>query len=954
MRPVNNFTITFILAVFFIAAAPVAQEKKVLELRPIQGLNTRAGLFSLEPTELTRAIDIIYDPVGAFRMRRGYDSVSVISGMDSIIHGGLFTAQWNDGTQQLVMIADSNGTGYGGIYLSALGSVNIKDSTTKIWERWSVNNRTLVQQHRDRLYIGNGSHRPIIYDKNSKTSRELPLRTSGEPSIVPLNTPGPLYGEYFYRVSSSGGGFAGTSGGSGQNSEGFISSRIKVDSGQVLLMNFSEPPSDSIDYPRRIYGRAVVIKVDDNFTYEFVIDATTITFTSDGTATVTEIVEGLASDANSSKGGVITAWGLDSTVYIVSDADLSTAWTMDSITTGDTLELTYQTQWAFNIYRTRANPGQLDSQDSALLVYSATITWNDTLFIDTLTVIDSVSDATAYTALLYTRIMYGRDSLGVTGFRHGAPRYISAHQAASVGDYGVYGGWGGLTTFLGGVAYFVTIQDTIVGVESDTSRGCYIFRDVGATDTAIVYEISLPRLDTVSQGSGLVNLYRATIIKIPSDSSILFDTTITWIRGYQPGSIFDPASKQYFYRFVKTRTMYEIDSSYITSPVRIAQLSDTIRTYQDSLRYDSLTIGGDSLRVLYVQASAPPLMKGLFTFQDRMFSWQGSRLYYSDLDAEIINVSITDWQEWNQIVIDEGDGDEITFAYPARDYILVKKNTKSYIVYQTDDGFRTQIAFDGLWPNVDYLGGYGCIAPLSFKDAPEGYYYLSNHGVLLENESTQRTRARIPVNISSKLDNFDKLSIDVKAKAVSAYIPYEQRYLMSIPSLDTTWVWDFRAQQWSTWTFAMSAATLYRAENKPENLPGDTLYFVLPGDSVLMRYGGSGADNGVGLVPIVTFAPSFVDRNIETITDIAVWSQSTDTSSSPIKLRGKNELSNVIISESIAGTLNNNRYFLQSVPPNQSLYFQLEITGNVNHELDTTIFNGFEIWYIKQGFGLDE
>lgn len=939
-----------LLSLILLSVSVLAQQEteQVLIIDKLKGLNTRAGTFMLQPNELVMGHNIDYGDIGAYKKRKGYDSVSVLNGMDSIVDGGIFAVAYNDGTQQLVIVADSDGVGYGAVYLSPLGSANIKDSATKIWDYFSVQNKPSFEQYLDRVYIGNGSHRPIVYDKNSGLTRQIPPRASGEPLIVPLNTSGNLHGEYVYRTRlwlTPDLDVAGYD--LWNNAGGVISAKVKVSNGRMMLRNFPRPIPVSVGYDTTIqvspWHVRYIVDIDsvaNSTNYWVWINDDSIGYTSDASATEAEIVVNLINSINSTSGDTVTASVMTDVVhgyfiYIRSDTDF-VGYACSTTITDARMDIDGDSTWILWVERTGANPGVLDNSDSVGLVKAQEIFYNDTLKIDTFWFIDNTAGPTVAKPLLDPGF-YGLDSLGGVVYRYGAPASFGAiWEVEDTSAYGIYGGWPLPQQTAFGVAYAVTFIDTITGLESDTSRICAVWKDsVHHLDSVAVNTISIPYLPSGESGYK-VNLYRGVMTAITNDTIWQLDTVVA---GHNRLTMsiapltytVDPAT------WVQT---LDIDSIYVSQLVRVAQLDDTVRIHVDSMRYDSLMTAGVALRDEYVQISSPPLMRGMFSFQNRMFAFQWNRLYYSDLDFEIGGQSINEWQEWSYIIVGEGDGDEIVYAHPARDYIRVFKHNSSYIVYQGDDGFQLRTPYDGVWPNVDYVGAYGCLSPQSFVDAPEGSYYLSNLGVLRENAGQQLARQRDIALVSAKLDNFDDLSIDDKEDAVAAYVPHEQRYLLCIG--DTTYNYDIRADAWSTWDMTLSGSALYRVESAIDNYPGDTLYFIKPGDSVLYRYGTLLKDNGTSFLMEWKTAPLFANNRKYTITSLGVWGIGMDTTVG-VGVAGYNEYGNQFAFTSYF-IPRDQRYSLSSPPPNVALYHSLYF-----YTYADALFDRFEVYFIDQG-----
>jgi len=248
--------ISFVLLLIF-AAVGYAIGAEVLQIRNFKGLNTIAGDFAIQPNEARRAhnVDLGRNP-GSLTKRYGYDSISTISGMDSIVNNGIYPAYYSDGTQQLVVVADSAGVSYGGVYLTQKGSSCLDaDSLTKIWNYWGTHNPPSFTMWDDCVYIVNGSHKGMVW--NGDVARSYPIRAPSEPTIVPLDGHGNgnINGEVRYLVLAKrdtvwdGNPFGGPY--NDTLAEGVVSQPVKVANGSVMLTNFLWPTTDSLynSYP---------------------------------------------------------------------------------------------------------------------------------------------------------------------------------------------------------------------------------------------------------------------------------------------------------------------------------------------------------------------------------------------------------------------------------------------------------------------------------------------------------------------------------------------------------------------------------------------------------------------------------------------------------------------------------------------------------------------------------
>ncbi|GAG14466.1 unnamed protein product, partial [marine sediment metagenome] len=252
----------------------------------------------------------------------------------------------------------------------------------------------------------------------------------------------------------------------------------------------------------------------------------------------------------------------------------------------------------------------------------------------------------------------------------------------------------------------------------------------------------------------------------------------------------------------------------------VAQISGDSTAYTDSIRWDSISsVTGK----LYNKATPPSLLSNIFSFENKMFGIQGSNLYWSRLDTAAA------WGAFDFVSLNRSDGDHNTVAYPARGVVRVHKNKSNFNVYQ-DANLN--------WNRREISGQFGCIAPQSHSAGLFGHYFLSENGVLRESEGQYLERTQQIKLVSAQLDNFDALPLTTKAKAKSFY--FDQKYMLSIG--DTTYVYDERADAWTTWDFTFQDATYYGVEDVLGFYPGDTMYFIKPGDSLLYRYGSSELD----------------------------------------------------------------------------------------------------------------
>ncbi len=718
---------------------------EAIPLRQFRGLSTGVSPLLTKVGDAAQAhnVDFSRNGAGSLSKRLGFDSISTMVGQDSIV--AMFPVYYSDGTQQLFVIADSNVTtdtaanGYGSIYVSNRGSVNIEnDSLTKVWTYWGIQTPANFAVHGDNVYIVNGAQKGAVCSRQQDGSvlcREYPIRAPGEPIITPLSHPsGELNGEYIYLISSDGGENGGDVG-------GVISTRVRVENGRVFMTGFQRMRSDSLDNPPTNIG--------------------------------------------------------------------------------------------ITISRSVANPGPIRPSDTVRIIKVFTsLSLSD---LDTLTFTDSIATASGLASLMIDSEKRGRDSTGAIVYRYGAPRYLSAIDTAydtassSAGALGVFYGIPEQTETLG-VAYTCTFIDTTTGIESDTGRTAFFW--VNTADRAgaakpYSYTFNLPNIPPVdslvtgiaSIGGVVINLYRANILQITRDTGF-FDDGINTDTLDRYTIIFKDDARKWIDSLV-------VDTVVTSQFYLLAQLTSTDTSYTDSIRYDKLRLNTR----IFTKPTPPSLLSNILIHDDRLFGTQGSRVYWSRL----LNGSdtIQTWGQLNLLRINESDGDIGTAFFKKRGVIRYMKNRATYNIFQS------QVL--GEWDLTELAGDFGCIASLSVSSNRNGTYYLSNDGVILETEGLRRER-QIGIDLISKnLDNFDNLSFSIKQNAVGVALPDAQKYLLSIPSLDTTWVYDEKTGDWSTWGFTFKSAFKYGAESTIRFTPGDTTYFFQ--DSSLLRFGTSEFDN---------------------------------------------------------------------------------------------------------------
>jgi hypothetical protein len=884
-----------------------------MRIEGFRGLNTATADFQVKANEARIAHNVdLGKNIGAISPRDGYDSVSLVSGMDSIV--GIEGAYYSDGTQQLVFVADSSGVGYGNVYASPDGSSDLT-SATRIWQYFSIQNVPQFAMLDDAVYLVNGSHKGIYY--RDDLARSYPLPAPGEPQIVPLDNSGPLHGEYIYRISSDGGGFTGSSsGGLGSHSDGIISSRIAVSNGQVLLTGFQMPANDSIDFPDRPVFRYGLSGVTTDSVYWVIVDGDSIGYTATGADTKYTVRDSLADSmvAHSIIGAKVNVQKVDNTfidwAYLLCYAKAAYTSYPQSYGGGSgDYTVAADSAWALFVHRTKANPGRIDAHDSACLVMTKSISYLDSLYPETLVFIDSTADAVlSYSTPLFRTDFYGRDSVGHPTYRYGAPRFVSSDTTETGWGRGIFNGWPDTLLDTLGVAYVATLIDTVTGIESDTSRSLFVFCDSGNASPS--YEklvLSLPKLRTTD--SGLVfNIYRAAIEKITHVDSILItaDPRLGVIAPFW-------------------KVLQNIDSVVVLDYYLLDQYSAAADTIIDSIAYDSIRY-----HRRYSRQTPPPLMTDIFSHDGRLFGTQKSGLYYSE---PIFSDTLQRWGAMALTPINPGDGDMVTTAWADRGVVRVSKSHSSLNIYQ-DNALQ--------WNRTEVSQHIGCLARESLTSGLGGHYYLTNLGVVREAAGLALDRTQTLDTISTALDNFKAFDAAALADARGFY--FDQKYMLSIG--DTTYVWDELTRTWSTWSLTFADATLYSTENQVSFLPGDSMYFIRPGDSVLYRFASSTQDNGTDINFTWQSGPIFLTPEYKRIRTAGVWVNSTDTSGT-LSIDLYDESGSQAVS--VAHDSLQYRHTIKGFGENALMYGSLLLKPQGSTGLPNTIINAIDISFSALG-----
>jgi len=498
----------------------------------------------------------------------------------------------------------------------------------------------------------------------------------------------------------------------------------------------------------------------------------------------------------------------------------------------DTLLDTTDGEWdscRLSIYRCTTNVERYTKDIKMWSIFAVDLHPADSI-LDTLRIIDSVPDTLlgtgSYTGTEYPDyVKRGRlSNLNLNNFRVGAPTYIGRNISSDTNDICLPKDTAGdIDTTTICVAYMCTYTDTITGYESDSGRNLYVFLqiDTSGVDTVLDsnFVIGIP---PVPAGSEYLvrNLYKAYGYTYARDSmggNVLrgWDTTyiIKWgsrpIRGRWHATDRDTI----------LTPIYALDTNF--SPYyRLATIEDsTIKYYTDTNTWDSIM----SQRDIYYRSGAPVALNYIVPFGDRAWGAEGSDVYYSYLDSGGY------WSVFDNIALNKDDGDVITAIVPDRDYINIYKNNSKFILY-TDDG----INYNRKW----IVDGIGCIAPYSMVSYNGNMIYLSSNGVISETGSIYKDKGSSVGIISFNIENLIDYTPDQQRTAVGAI--KDNKYWLSYPDKDTTYVYDFKTGAWSIYDYAFSQATFYDTVHSDNIRPAKDMLFITSSSDKIFK-----ADTGI-------------------------------------------------------------------------------------------------------------
>lgn len=939
-------SIILLLAVSLSAQQAEQPQDNVLRIRSLGGLNTISGDFVVPQNMFRIAQNVDWDRnVGSATERFGYDSVTTIVGQDSLV--GLYGAYYSDGSQQLFVVSDSATVGYGNVYKTLKGN-----SQFDFIFRWCItytvaNNFTyldsFVLKDADPVwdtvvtsFTSDASATDVEVYRGIKEAIITKVELQNKISVTPNNlcTTGDFIEfqevlgntNIVLMVTGTNQTFVFDTSGINRIATYFsIADKpyftmfndnvvITTPSGRGIIWD----GKSSRNFPTVPPGQPLIVPIYDTgyggsfIDGEVVYSFDVVSYYTSGTAQLHK--QGIISEPITVRNGRVL---LTNFSYVQPD---SIATTIDSIQI---------------IVRRGTDLGNADDRDYFQMIDTLN---GNAATINTIVLIDSLPNPRADSIKALDFDYHGYDSTGVITRRYGAVSFVSAFDStysdttdtAQVRAAGVFHGIPEQTETLG-VFYAVSFIDTSLGIESELgmpSAFWVLTANRAGANKPYGYRVSLPLVQ--ASDSGLYrNLYRAHILQITRDS--VFNVNDSIKQAQSQASTLEEILKSY-----KLSKFPFVNRLIVDTVVRgtewrlVAQIHPDSANYTDSARWDDLQLTARIYNFRF-----PPLaLANTFSFDGRLWGSNKSTAFYSRFD------SVAAWGLFDRQILGNNDGQEITLMYPSRGVIVAKKYNSSYNIFKS--------VVTGTWDSRELSSVFGCIASRSYAKGGKGHYYLSQQGVIRENDGQFLERTQVIENISLSLDNFDKLSLVDKSKSEGLY--FDDKYALSIG--DTLYVYHEKSENWSTWNLPIGGWTLYGSESERSFLPGDTMFFFKPGDSTIFRYKTAETDGGSFIVMNLETVPLFVDEYYYSINAINFFVNGTSVSDllAVLLVDPKGTFVNNIVSSGSGLTLNvdslSERYRRSSLFPVPQLWFSFRISTSAS--AGNVIIHGFDIEYTRR------
>lgn len=643
---------------------------------------------------------------------------------------------------------------------------------------------------------------------------------------------------------------------------------------------------------------------------------------------------------------------VSNSIRLKNEMALITGWPRHAIDSACAIAVEADSNLDISLYRTRANPGNFDIADTLWEIFE--VVDQDFDYLDTLWIIDSIPD-TAFGSSITEFLL---PDLGFIAFdsnkadanqnRPGAPTFQNTNTAIPmiIPDTGSTVSssvinWDSVNYV--GFAYAMTFRDTLTQIESDTGRSLLVYFNVG--DSA--FEIGLPPLPTGMNHLERI-LYRADIHAtdaaggdiIGYDSTAVEKITRYWSDGRKdthppPGKGFNPFEGEDIPDRVIDST--RIDTVWIVR--RVNAVDTSVGAFlQTAIIPDAATIfyldstlwANIPLQDIYIPTLDINNLKGVTTFDDRLFGYDRSFVYWSDFG------DISGWVDFLSINLD--DGDEITALVPFRSHIKVYKNKSQYVIVPFGNGYARD------WT----VQGVGCIAPRSMVNYRNGLVYLSGNGVIHEKGSLFLSKGASFDTISTAINNLFQYKASDLADARG--VIKNDKYMLSFPDKDTTYVFDFVVGAWSIWDYAFEDVTFYDTVNTGSMTPSNDMLFIDGETEYIFKADTTYLDNGsqIGF----SWKSGALTRNADehSISKYGLWAKGEGVGPAEfMRFEIIDVRDSVVDTNLIRLVTDTSLYHIYNVRPHKSNSFSFKMKDHSALKPDTLIIWGIDFWVKMKG-----
>ncbi len=345
------------------------------------------------------------------------------------------------------------------------------------------------------------------------------------------------------------------------------------------------------------------------------------------------------------------------------------------------------------------------------------------------------------------------------------------------------------------VHYFCTYYDTLLGIESDSSKNLVFGVDTSETNDQGIFGINFPRIPLHPQYANCVfRVYRATRMFSAGSDSIY-----TFAKDFQLVGQHEGANARY------------------GDHAKVEDMEEDLENHP-----------------YWAGSPAPPeRFKGITFYDDRGYAWYDNRVWVTDPDS-------LRFSQLGFVAVNPELGDEITTIVPAEDRIIIYTTRERHEIYEDDWGNLTLVS------PAEISRGIGCINPHVMESWRGSRIYMSADGrVYIEGHVPGRPKGSQTKPISYFIDDIlTKYSYDELRRATAAIVD-DNKYFLSFPDKDTVFVCflDIGEFPWFIYEMSFLQGTFYK--NHTSLFKGATgeLVFTSGQDQKLYRWGGVDDDS---------------------------------------------------------------------------------------------------------------